>query len=396
MKTRVLVVGAGFAGSVTAERCAAAGMSVVVIDKRQHIAGNAFDEVDPNGVLIHRYGPHIFHTNAAVVVEYLSRFTSWLPYEHRVLASVKGSYYPIPINQTTVNQLYGLSLDEAGVAAFLDNVREVRDPIRTSEDAVLASVGRELCDLFFRQYTRKQWGQDLSELSASVAARIPVRTNSDDRYFTDSFQKMPADGYTAMFRHMLDHPNIRVEPGTDFETYRKTGKWDLLIFTGPVDEYFDHCFGALPYRSLHFAHEHLPSTPQFQAVGTVNYPNDHAFTRITEFKHLTGQRHPGTSIVREFPTSEGDPYYPIPSAANQELFLKYNTLAASQKNVIFLGRLAEYRYYNMDQVVARALSVFEKLILPRFGDGKLASVPAATPEGSPSHLHLRPAPASFR
>ena len=246
MRADVLVVGAGFAGSVIAERCASAGMSVVVIDKREHIAGNAFDEFDRHGVLIHRYGPHIFHTNAGSVSEYLSRFTAWIPYEHRVLAQVDGDLYPVPINQTTVNRLYGLSLDEEGVSRHYERVRQVREPIRTSEDSVLASVGHDLCNKFFRGYTRKQWGLDLSELSASVAARIPVRTNTDDRYFSDSFQKMPADGFTKMFARILDHRNIRVELGVDFREFRKRATWNLLVYTGPIDEYFDFCFGKLP------------------------------------------------------------------------------------------------------------------------------------------------------
>jgi UDP-galactopyranose mutase len=362
MKIDVLVVGAGFAGSVIAERCASADMSVLVIDKREHIAGNAFDELDRHGVLVHRYGPHIFHTNAPAVSEYLSRFTAWIPYEHRVLAQVDGELYPIPINQTTVNKLYGLSLDEQGVAEHYARVREVREPIRTSEDSVLASVGRDLCDKFFRGYTRKQWGLDLSGLNASVAARIPVRTNTDDRYFSDSFQKMPADGFTAMFARILEHPNIRVELGVDFKKVRKRASWKLLVFSGPIDEYFDFCFGKLPYRSLRFEHEHLPNVERFQPVGTVNYPNDHEFTRITEFKHLTGQRHLSTSIVREYPGNEGDPYYPVPRPENQELYQRYHALAERERDVLFVGRLAEYRYYNMDQVVARALMVFEKII----------------------------------
>jgi UDP-galactopyranose mutase len=362
MKTDVLVVGAGFAGSVIAERCASAGMTVVVIDKREHIAGNAFDEFDRHGVLVHRYGPHIFHTNADSVSEYLSKFTAWIPYEHRVLAVVDGELYPVPINRTTVNRLYGLSLDEQGVAEYYARVREAREPIRTSEDSVLASVGRDLCDKFFRGYTRKQWGLDLSELNASVAARIPVRTNTDDRYFSDSFQKMPADGFTRMFARMLDHRNIRLELGVDFKDFRKRAAWDLLVYTGPIDEYFDFCFGKLPYRSLRFDHEHIAGTERFQPVGTVNYPNDQEFTRITEFKHLTGQRHSGTSIVREYPGDEGDPYYPVPRPENQELYQRYNALAESERDVLFVGRLAEYRYYNMDQVVARALMVFEKII----------------------------------
>jgi len=365
MKTDVLVVGAGFAGSVIAERCATAGMKVIIIDKREHIGGNAYDELDAHGVLVHRYGPHIFHTNAPSVSDYLSRFTAWIPYEHRVLAHVGAEFYPVPINQTTVNRLYGLSLDEQGVAEYFKNVREVREPVLTSEDSVLASVGRDLCDKFFRGYTRKQWGLDLSELDASVAARIPVRTNTDDRYFSDSFQKMPANGYTRMFARMLKHRNIRIETGTAFKAVRKRISWDLLVYTGPIDEYFRFCFGKLPYRSLHFEHEHLPGVPQFQPVGTVNYPNDHAFTRITEFKHLTRQEHSGTSIVREYPGNDGDPYYPVPRPENQRRYQQYCELAKQERNVLFVGRLAEYRYYNMDQVVARALMIAEKITMQR-------------------------------
>jgi UDP-galactopyranose mutase len=362
VKVDVLVVGAGFAGSVIAERCASAGRQVLLIDKREHIAGNAFDELDAQGVLVHRYGPHIFHTNAPFVSDYLSQFTGWIPYEHRVLASLDEKLYPIPINQTTINRLYGLSLDEAGVARFLESVREPRSPIRTSEDVVLSTIGRDLCDKFFRSYTRKQWGLDLSELSATVAARIPVRTNSDDRYFTDSFQKMPAEGFTAMFARMLEHPCIHVELGTDFRELRQRVEWKLLFYTGPIDEYFDFRFGPLPYRSLRFEHQHLSGVEQFQPVGTVNYPKDHLFTRITEFKHLTGQQHSGTSIVREYSASEGDPYYPIPRPENNEIYQQYATEAASEKLAFFVGRLAQYRYYNMDQVVAAALKACETVL----------------------------------
>ncbi|MCL6558777.1 MAG: UDP-galactopyranose mutase [Firmicutes bacterium] len=367
MKGNILVVGAGFAGSVVAERLANAGKSVLVIDKRPHIGGNAYDETDANGVLIHIYGPHIFHTNSKYIFDYLSQFTEWRPYEHRVLAHVEGQLLPIPINRTTINKLYGLDLDETGVAAFLEKVRELRYPILTSEDVVLNSVGRDLCEKFFRGYTRKQWGLDLSELSAEVAARIPTRTNDDDRYFTDTYQAMPKDGYTAMFKRMLNHPNIRVELGVDFKSIRNKVKLQHLVYTGPIDEYFDFRFGKLPYRSLRFEHEHI-GIKQFQPVGTVNYPNDHNYTRITEFKHLTGQEHIGTSILREYPQAEGDPYYPIPRPENEALYKRYKALAEEEANVTFVGRLAQYRYYNMDQVVAVALKAAEE-ILGSFQDG---------------------------
>ena len=358
----VLVVGAGFAGSTCAERIAAAGRRVLLIDKRSHIAGNAYDELDANGVAIHRYGPHIFHTNGKRIFEYLSRFTSWRFYEHRVRAVVRDRLYPMPINRTTINSLYGLNLDEAGVQQFLDSLREPRDSIRTSEDVVLSGVGPDLCNQFFRGYTRKQWGLDLSELSAGVAARVPVRTNEDDRYFTDTFQFMPADGYTQMFARMLASPGIEVELGTDYFDIRNEIEVGHTIYSGPIDVFYDYRFGPLPYRSLEFQHEHLPDSDQYQEVGTVNYPNDHEYTRITEFKHLTGQVCAGTSIVREYPRAQGEPYYPIPRPQNEALFKRYQALANEEDNVSFVGRLAQYRYYNMDQVVGAALKTVEDLL----------------------------------
>jgi UDP-galactopyranose mutase len=364
MSARILVVGAGYAGSVMARELAEAGHRVHVIDKRPHIAGNAYDEPDAHGVLVHRYGPHIFHTNGERIFEYLSRFTEWLPYEHRVLSVVDGKEYPFPINRDTLNMLYGLELDEAGAEAYFERVREPRDPVLTSEDVVLNTVGRDLYEKFFLNYTRKQWGLDPSELKAGVAARIPTRTNTDDRYFTDRFQAMPREGYTAMFRNILDHPRITVELGVDFADVRSdSGEGDgQVVYTGPIDAYFDYCFGRLPYRSLRFEHEHMASTPRFQRVGTVNYPNDHAYTRITEFKHLTGQEHAGTSIVREYPQAEGEPYYPVPRAENEALFKRYEALAMQEPGVTFVGRLAQYRYYNMDQVVGAALASSRNLI----------------------------------
>ncbi len=362
MDLDVLVVGAGFAGSVVAERLASAGRRVHVIDRRSHIAGNAFDENDGLGILVHRYGPHIFHTNSDEVFAYLSRFTDWRPYEHRVLASVDGKLLPIPINLDTVNRLYGLHLDEDGLKDYFETVREPRETIRTSEDVIVNTVGWDLYRKFYQGYTRKQWGLDPSELFASVASRVPVRTNRDDRYFTDTHQAMPKDGYTPMFARILDHPDISVELGRDFREIRGKVPARHIVYTGPVDEYFDHCFGKLPYRSLRFEHEQLPGTERFQPVGTVNYPNDHAYTRITEFRHLTGQIASGTSIVREYPQAQGDPYYPIPRPENDVLFKKYQALAQQEKGVTFVGRLAQYRYYNMDQVVGAALSVAKKIL----------------------------------
>jgi len=358
----VLVVGAGFAGAVVAERLASAGREVLVIDRRDHLAGNAYDHPDSNDILVHRFGPHLFHTNSDAVFEYLSRFTDWRAYEHRVLVSLDGKLYPLPINQEFINRYYGLNLDEAGVEKFLASVREHRDPVQTSEDVVLNAVGRELCDKIFRGYTRKQWNLDLSELSPSVLARIPTRTNRDDRYFTDKHQAMPAEGYTRIFERMLTHPRIRVETGVEFATIRASVRPQLTVFTGCIDEYFGYKLGHLPYRSIRFEHEHLAAVERFQPVATVNYPNEHKYTRITEFKHITGQQHSGTSIVKEFPTNDGEPCYPVPRPANQELYRRYQELAASEPNAIFLGRLAQYRYYNMDQAAAAALKAAAEIV----------------------------------
>jgi UDP-galactopyranose mutase len=360
LKYDFLIVGAGFAGSVCAERLAGAGKKILVIDRRAHVGGNAYDRMDEHGVLIHPYGPHIFHTNSKRVFAYLSQFTDWRFYEHRVRAELDGKLYPLPINRQTLNLLYNLNLDESGAAAYLEKVRVAKPEIATSEDVVLSSVGSDLCEKFFRGYTRKQWGLDLSELSAGVAARIPTRTNDDDRYFGDTFQFMPAQGYSAMFARMLEHPRIEVRIGTNFDELREQRLADHIIYTGPIDAYFDYRLGKLPYRSLRFEHCRLDTVERFQEVGTINYPNVHAYTRITEFKHLTGQRHPGTSIVFEYPEAEGEPYYPIPRPDNEALFKKYLELAEQESDVSFIGRLAQYRYYNMDQVVGAALALVEK------------------------------------
>ena len=356
-----LIVGAGFAGSVLAERLAhALDLRVLVVERRPHIGGNAYDRHDDAGVLIHPYGPHIFHTNSADVFDYLSRYTQWRPYQHRVLASVDGQLVPIPINLDTVNSLYGLKLSTFEMEQFLESVAEKVDNVKTSEDVVVSKVGRDLYNKFFRGYTRKQWGMDPSELDASVTARVPTRTNRDDRYFTDTFQAMPLHGYTRMFEAMLNHPNIKVMLNTDYREIVNLIPWKHMIYTGPVDAFFDYKFGKLPYRSLQFEHVTLP-VERFQSVGTVNYPNDYAYTRISEFKHITGQSNPCTSVVYEYPRADGDPYYPVPTRENAALYKRYEAEADAQANVTFVGRLATYKYYNMDQVVAQALTAFKRL-----------------------------------
>ena len=357
-----LVVGAGFAGSVIAERLASdAGKRVLVIDRRPHVGGNAYDHLDSSGILIHQYGPHIFHTNSQEIVDYLSAFTGWRPYEHRVLAEVDNELLPVPINRTTINRLFNLSLStNSEVEEFLAARAESIETIRTSADIVLSKVGRELYELFFQGYTRKQWGMDPSELDKTVAGRIPTRTNDDDRYFGDSFQAMPDRGFTALFSRMLDHPNIEIEVGAEFDAIRERVTFDRLVFTGPIDEYFGYCYGKLPYRSLTFSHKTMDQE-WYQPVGVVNFPSEAVpYTRITEYKHLTGQVADKTSISYEYPHDDGEPYYPVPRPENQMLFKRYEALALVTPNVLFVGRLATYRYYNMDQVIGQALALYRR------------------------------------
>ncbi len=356
-----LIVGAGFAGSVLAERLAAGSdKKVLICDKRSHIGGNAYDHYNEAGILVHKYGPHIFHTNSREVFDYLSRFTQWRPYQHRVRASVDGQIVPIPINLDTINSLYGLSLTSFEVEDFFKKVAEPCEQIRTSEDVVVSKVGRDLYQKFFRNYTRKQWGLDPSELDASVTSRVPTRTNRDDRYFTDTYQSMPLHGYTRMFERMLDHPNIKILLNCDYRDVEKDIPFREMIYTGPVDTYFDYCFGKLPYRSLEFKHE-THDQAVFQSAPVVNYPNEQSYTRVTEFKYLTGQEHTRTSVVYEFPKAEGDPYYPIPRKENSAIYAKYKALADRTAGVNFVGRLATYNYYNMDQIVAQALTTYGKI-----------------------------------
>jgi UDP-galactopyranose mutase len=357
-----LIVGAGFSGATLAERLASqAGKKVLIIDRRNHIGGNAYDHYDDAGVLIHRYGPHIFHTNSRQVFDYLAQFTKWRAYQHRVLACVDGQLVPIPINLDTINQLYGLKLSSLEFEQFLATVAEPTSQIRTSEDVVVSKVGRELYEKFFRGYTRKQWGMDPSELDASVTARVPTRTNRDGRYFTDSYQAMPLHGFTRMFENMLSHSNIKILLNTDYRDVIDDIPFREMIYTGPVDGFFDYRYGKLPYRSINFQFE-THDVPVYQPAAVINYPNDYAYTRITEFKYLTGQQHSKTTIVYEFPQNEGDAYYPVPRPENSELYRKYQTLALNTSNVHFAGRLATYKYYNMDQVVAQALTLFGKLV----------------------------------
>ena len=356
-----LVVGAGFAGATIAERLAAhAGKTVLVCDKRPHIGGNAYDHYDEAGVLVHEYGPHIFHTNSREVFDYLSRFTEWRPYQHRVLACVDGQLLPIPINLNTVNRMYGTNYTSFELAQFFERVAEPVTSVRTSEDVIVGKVGRELYEKFFRNYTRKQWGLDPSELDASVTSRVPVRTNRDDRYFTDTYQAMPLHGYTRLFERMLAHPRIKILLNTDYREVEQVIPHRETVFTGPIDEYFDYRFGKLPYRSLDFRFE-TRNVAVAQEAPVINYPNEQPYTRVTEFKYLTGQEHLKTTLVYEYSKAEGDPYYPVPRPENAAIYKKYQQLAEATPGVHFIGRLATYKYFNMDQVVAQALTLYSKI-----------------------------------
>lgn len=333
---------------------------ILLVDRRSHIGGNAYDHLDEAGILVHKYGPHIFHTNSKDVFDFLSQFTKWRSYEHRVLACVDKMLVPIPINLNTVNALHNLSLTVDELESYLERISEKPSFIRTSEDVVVSRVGRNLYERMFRGYTRKQWGLDPSQLDASVTARIPVRLGLDDRYFSDTYQVMPLHGFTRMFENMLDHPNITIELGTSDRDAIRSARHRELIYTGPIDEFFEYRFGALPYRSLQFQHE-THNMRQLQPVAVINYPNEHDYTRVTEFKHLTGQHHEKTSIVYEYPCDQGDPYYPVPRPENALIYKKYEALAQQQTGVHFVGRLATYKYYNMDQVVAQAMTLAAKL-----------------------------------
>jgi len=359
-----LIVGAGFAGAVMAERIASQlGKTCLVVERRNHVAGNAYDHCNEAGVLIHDYGPHYFRTNSQRIVDYLSQFTEWRPVDYKILSWTHGRFWQFPINLNMFEQLIGRPSTTEEMEAQLAEWRVKIDNPKNSEEVIVSQVGWKLYEMFFKNYTRKQWQRDAKDLDPSVCGRIPIRTNRDDRYLSEKFQALPREGYTAMFQKMLTHPRIEVRLNTDFRDARDQVQFKHLIFTGPIDEYYDHCFGHLPYRSIRFEPETLPQE-FFQPAMQVNYPNDHEFTRIVEIKHATGQKLPSTTIVREYPQEFGpgrEPYYPIPAPDAKALYSKYAARAEAEKNVSFVGRLATYRYYNMDQVVGMALAEFERL-----------------------------------
>lgn len=365
LKHDILIVGAGFAGAVMAERIASCmGRRCVVIDRRDHIGGNAFDTCDSAGVLVHPYGPHYFRTDSEAVVRYLSRFTAWHPVDYRAMSYAEGRYWQFPVNLNTFEQLIGQpSTTEEMERALAAWRLPIADP-KNCEELLLSRVGPRLYELFFKNYTRKQWRREPSGLEAAVGARMPVRTNRDNRYLSEKFQALPKEGYAAMFRRMLDHPLIDVRLSTDFGDVRSSGPWAHVVYTGPIDEFYGHRFGPLPYRTLSFEHETLQKEFALPAM-QINYPGDEPFTRAVEIKHATGQVIPATTVVREFPEEYRlgrEPYYPIPAADARALYARYAELAAREAHVTFVGRLATYRYINMDQVVAMALAEFEQIL----------------------------------
>lgn len=364
MKADILIVGAGFCGATLAERLASKlNKKVIIIDRRQHLGGNAYDHLDEKGVLVHEYGPHIFHTASEKVFHYLSQFTQWRPYEHKVLSYVLGKFLPFPINRKTLNLLYQLNLSsENDVELYLQSKRMAIPNPSNAEEKVLSEVGQHLYELFFKDYTRKQWGIDPKELSPTVTGRIPVRLNEDCRYFTDAYQYLPLDGYTSLFQKLLRHPKITVLRGKTYEELSSDIQFDHLIYTGSIDEYFGYCYGRLPYRSMHFEFKHYQKL-RMQETATINYPDLRPYTRVTEFKQMTGQNCKGTTLCYEYPKQADDVmerYYPIPTRENEELYRKYVKKAKKLSHVTFCGRLGDYKYYNMDHAVMRAFNVFEQ------------------------------------
>jgi len=356
-----LIAGAGLAGSVLAERLAnGLGRSVLLVERRTHIAGNAYDCPNEDGIMVQEYGPHIFHTIKKDVWDYLSQFTEWNGYVHRVLARVRGKAVPLPISLETMERLFERPFTAEQLAEYFEQHRVRLESIENARDVVVSQVGEELYELFFKNYTKKQWGLYPEELAAEVTKRLPVRLDRDTRYFADPYQGLPRDGFTSMVDRMLESPGITLRLGTDYRDVADTEEFDQLIYTGPIDEFFDYRLGQLPYRSLRFQLETLEAE-RFQEAGVVNYPNEEDYTRITEFKHLYCQDHPKTTVCYEYSAGDGPPYYPIPTQANRELYARYKALADELDGVHFLGRLAQYQYLNMDQVVANALDLFGRM-----------------------------------
>ena len=365
-KADIVIIGAGISGAVLAERYASIGKKVVVIEKRAHIAGNCFDYIDENGILVSKYGAHLFHTNEEDVWNYVNRFSKWYKWEHKVLAKVDGQLVPIPVNITTVNKVFGLALQtEADMKEWMyKNCLHIEDP-KNGQEAALARVGSVLYEKMFKHYTKKQWDKYPEELDASVLNRIPIRTNNDDRYFSDKYQALPSGGYTKLFKRILTHPNIEVLLNTDYFDIKDTiTGYDKLFYTGPIDRFFEFKYSLkdkLEYRSINFVSETI-DTEYFQENSVINYPGTEVdFTRIIEYKHFGNQVSAKTTIVKEFTVAEGEPYYPVPNEKNRLIYEKYKRDAEQLTDIYFVGRLANYKYFNMDQAFKNALDLFYSL-----------------------------------
>ncbi|HMN32833.1 MAG: UDP-galactopyranose mutase [Chitinophagaceae bacterium] len=368
-KYNILIVGAGPVGSVIAEQCASQlNWKVQLIDKRPHIAGNCYDRFHESGVLIHQYGPHYFRTNKASLLEYLSQFTEWIPGNYIVTSNTRGEHFPFPINLDTLAQFFKLDhIDEEKAKQLLEEKREKIETPKNSEEFVLSRVGKELYEAFYLGYTLKQWDMHPKDLAPSVCGRIPIRFNQDNRYVDHEFQFTPKDGFSKMFEKMISHPLIDLQLNTDFKQIKE--KPPIIVYSGAIDEYFDFQYGKLGWRSLSFDFQ-VKNEEYYQKNVQINYPNEHKYTRSVEIKHVTGQKHPQTVISYEYPKATGDPYYPIPTTENHEKYLKYKKLAdeeTTQNHVYFCGRLAEYKYFNMDEVMENAFRTF-KVLKSKYGN----------------------------
>lgn len=349
-----LIVGCGLAGMTASRALAEKGYKVVLVEKRNHIGGNIYDYYNQAGILLHKYGPHIFHTNEKIAWDFLSRFTQWREYQHRVLSYVNGKFVPMPINLDTINMLYGTSYDALTFKDYINNIRENVITVTNSKEYLISQVGQEIYRLFYENYTKKQWDLFPDELSSEVAARVPIRYNRDNRYFTDRYQGIPKSGYTQMSENILDHKNIKILLNATYDEIKNEISFSKLIYTGCIEHFMGEKYGELPYRSLNFIEETY-DTAFYQQTAVVNYPNDYDYTRITEYKLITGQKHEKTTIVKEISGPAGEPFYPVPTPQNKARYQKYRDESNKSENVFFLGRLGTYSYMNMDAVILQAL-----------------------------------------
>jgi len=365
-KNKIFIIGAGITGITLAERFASKGNEVLIIEKRDHIGGNCYDFKNKDGILIHKYGPHIFHTDYKDVWDYISQFTDWFYYQHKVLGLIDGRLAPIPFNLNTLYELFPLKfaqkLEEKLINKFGYNKKIPILDLKKTKDKDLKFLADFVYEKIFLHYTEKQWSLKPEEIDASVTARVPVVISRDDRYFQNKYQGMPKEGYVKMFEKMLQNENIEVQLNTDYKKLKNKIKYNFLFYTSPIDEFFNYKYGRLDYRCLKLDFQTF-NQESYQPSAVVNYPNNYDFTRIIEFKKLTQQNHRKTTIGIEYPGNEGFMAYPVLDEKNKKLFQKYLKEAEKLKkqNIYFVGRLAEYKYYNMDEAVKSSLDLFNKI-----------------------------------